>query len=209
MHKLARPTAEPEVLSEAQSLGANDWESFWHGRITEKTELQQALLDMQDGKCAYCEAKVDLHEGHIEHFRRKNPKWFPELTFVWSNLYYSCCKKGTCGRHKDRVLSRSDVDKLIDPCVDDPEEFLQFTFDGNVTACSNLDNDGLSRAMLTISTFNLRHEELVDARRNTLKGYEWLKKRSAKEIDEYLDDLSSETPFLTAIYHFFGKKRHG
>lgn len=207
MHKLTRPAETPKVLSAAQALGATDWDVFWRTRSAEKTALQQALLDMQNGTCAYCESRLGLHEGHIEHFRRKNASWFPELMFAWSNLYYSCCRNGTCGRHKDRVLKREDADALIDPCVDDPEEYLQFTFDGNVAVRSNLVARDAYRARLTIETFSLKHEHLVGMRKNVLRSYEWLKTKATKEIDDYLSALPLDTPFLTAIYHFFGKKR--
>ncbi len=206
MHKLVRPIEEPSGLAEARSLQCRDWSAFWQGRSKAKEELQLALLLMQDEKCAYCECKLDLHEGHIEHFRRKNVDWFPELTFEWGNLYYSCCRNGTCGRHKDRVLDKPRVGELIDPCTDNPEDYLQFTFDGNVAVRSELSEEGASRATLTIDTFNLRHTQLVEMRLNTLKSYEWLKQMSAIQIDAYLSQLPSTTPFLTAIYHYFGKR---
>ena len=206
MHKLVRPAEEPSALAEARSLQCRDWSAFWKGRSNAKEELQLALLSMQDEKCAYCECKLDFHEGHIEHFRRKNAHWFPELMFEWSNLYYSCCRNGTCGRHKDRVLDRSRVDELIDPCADDPEDYLQFTFDGNVAVRSGLSKECASRATLTIDTFNQKHAQLVEMRLNMLKSFEWLKQLSATQIDSYLKQLPPTTPFLTAIYHYFGRR---
>ena len=204
MHKLVRPAEEPNALAEARASRCEDWNAFSLRRPGAKEEVQLALLVMQNEKCAYCECKLDMHEGHIEHFRRK--KWFPELTFSWCNLYYSCCRNGTCGRHKDRVLDKSMVDELIDPCVDNPEDYLQFTFDGNVAVRSGLSEEGVSRAKLTIDSFNLKHAQLIEKRLNMLKSFEWLKQMDAKQIDAYLAQLPSTTPFLTAIYHYFGRR---
>lgn len=110
MHKLVRSCPEPQALAEARQSGVDDWDHFPSAK---KKEVQFDLLVMQDERCAYCESALDLAEGHIEHFRRKNKDWFPELTFVWDNLYYSCQCNGTCGRHKDRVLKKDQVDRLI------------------------------------------------------------------------------------------------
>lgn len=207
MHKLMRSAVVPNALAEAKAFGAQDWSAFWQGRSVAKEEVQLALLLMQDEKCAYCECGLGLHEGHIEHFKKKNPQWFPELTFEWSNLYYSCCRNGTCGFHKDRVLVDKDkISALIDPCVDDPEDYLQFTFDGQVSARGGLSNEAAHRAELTIDTFNLKHLQLVQMRLNVLKSYEWLKQMSAAQIDAYLKQLPPTTPFLTAIYHCFGRR---
>ena len=204
MHKLVRPSEEPSALAEARSLRCEDWNALGLGRPNAREEVQLALLLMQNEKCAYCECKLDMHDGHIEHFKRR--KWFPELTFAWNNLYYSCCRNGTCGRHKDRVLDKSRVDELIDPCVDDPEDYLQFTFDGNVSIREGLSEERISRAALTIDVFNLKHLQLVEMRLNTLRSFEWLKQMSATQIDAYLDELPLTTPFLTAIYHYFGRR---
>lgn len=207
MHKLTRSYPEPQALVNARTSGATEWDAYWSGRGAGKESVQFDLLLMQHEKCAYCECALDLHQGHIEHFRRKKPdEWFPQLTFVWENLYYSCCRNGTCGCHKDRVLSRDDVDLLIDPCVDNPEDFIQFTYDGGVDIRSGLDELKTRRAKLTISTFGLPNPKLVELRRNALKAYEWLKALSSDQIDDYLANLPDTTPFITAIYHYFGKK---
>lgn len=200
MHKLVR-TEEPSVLTVAAD-SYSTWDDF---PSQEKTDVALSLCAMQSERCAYCEAKLGVGNGHIEHFRRKAPDWFPDLTFSWPNLFYSCMRNGTCGLHKDRVLAREDVDDLINPCEDNPEDFLQFTHDGRVAVRSGLCDRDRKRADLTIKTFNLNQETLVAERKNELKKYEWLGQYSTEEIDACLENLG-DVQFITAIFHFFGRK---
>ena len=206
MHKLDRPASIPRGLAEAQAARCIDWEAFWHGKADRKEEVQAALLAMQDEKCAYCECKLGLHEGHIEHFRRKGKGWFPQLTFEWTNLYYSCRRNGTCGCHKDRVLVKSQLAQLVDPCADNPEDYLQFALDGHVCIREGISEMQSLRARLTIDAFNLNHEQLVQMRSNMIKGFKWREGKSAAEIDACLDGLPPSTPFLTTLSHYFGRR---
>lgn len=204
MHKLVRSYPEPQVLAEARQNGVEDWDHFPSAK---KKEVQLDLLVMQDERCAYCESALDLAEGHIEHFRRKNKDWFPELTFVWDNLYYSCMGNGTCGCHKDRVLEKDQVDMLIDPCKDNPEDYLVFTPDGEVNPRPALSESDRARAELTIDVFNLRHPALCQKRANEIRKYAWMRdsEYSSDEIDEYLA-LTKIDQYVTAICHSLGKR---
>ena len=222
MHKLIR-TEEPVELTAArgaQAMHGLDWEGFSNlNNGQDKHNVQDALLLMQNFRCAYCECAVDERIGHIEHFRRKNPRIHPELTFVWSNLFYSCQQPGKktslcrCGISKDKQYTKGfDYSLLIDPCVDNPEDFLVFTKNGSVYPRTNLSDTDRLRAETTIRMFNLReHEEgnahnLVVSRKNAIAKYKWLKGQSADTIDAYLDELKDSEPFITAIFHYFGRR---
>jgi hypothetical protein len=50
--------------------------------------VKQPLYDMFYGKCAFCERKVEISAGRIEHFRPKSQ--YVDLTFDWNNLLYAC-----------------------------------------------------------------------------------------------------------------------
>ncbi|MBQ6473653.1 MAG: TIGR02646 family protein [Victivallales bacterium] len=228
MHKLIR-TEEPVELTEAREAQAThslDWEGFSHlNNGQNKHIVQDALLLMQNFRCAYCECALNEHEGHIEHFRRKNPSIHPELTFVWSNLFYSCQIPGNktshirCGISKDeQYMPGFNYGLLIDPCVDNPEDFLVFTKKGYVYPKTNLSDTDRLRAETTIKMFNLNeHDEgnehnLVVSRKNAIKKYKWLKdiidknKIPIAEIDQYLDSIKNSEPFVTAIFHYFGRR---
>ena len=213
MHKLQR-TEEPQELVQARVDETPDWDHF-PGKA--KKKVRDELLLMQDFRCAYCERKLhdvssdeeDQWDGHIEHFRKKSPLFFPELTFAWENLFYSCSTGSTCGRHKDHYIDqpeRKDLfDLLIDPCKDNPEDFLAFDDRGRIFARSGLSEENKKRADFTIKAFHLDDPALTQKRKECQKRYEWMKKVSIEDIGPYLTSINNE-PFLTAIYHYFGKR---
>ena len=222
MHKLIRKE-EPVELTDAREVQAThglDWEGF--SRLNngqDKRNVQEALLLMQNFRCAYCECALNEHEGHIEHFRRKNPHIHPELTFVWANLFYSCQIPGDetslfrCGISKDKQYTPGfDYGLLIDPCVDNPEDYLVFIEKGCVYPRTDLNETDILRAETTIKMFNLNeHEEgnehnLVVSRKNAIAKYKWLEGQSADIIDSYLNELKDSEPFITAIFHYFGRR---
>ncbi|NEX17772.1 MAG: TIGR02646 family protein [Halochromatium sp.] len=99
MHQLTRPSA-PGCLRRYR-YGRNTWCDV---SPDEKTEIWRSLDLMQDYRCAYCEASLKTKsgqpEGHIEHFRQR--KHHPQGTFDWQNLFGSCNRQESCGKHKDR-----------------------------------------------------------------------------------------------------------
>lgn len=209
MHKIDR-SPEPQELISARENYSN-WDEFPSG---EKKQVRDTLLIMQDFRCAYCERQLhsDHHtdaeqwDGHIEHFRRKTQHFHPELTFAWDNLFYSCLIGNTCGKNKDSFIKRKeDYAMLIDPCKDNPEDYFVFTCTGRIEIRSDLSELAQSKAAFTLKAFNLNEPSLVQMRKNTLKSYEWAKKHSQEELEEILSDLQTR-PFITAIYHYFGKR---
>src|SRR4051812_18958917 len=92
----------------------------------DKSHIRAALEQMQGRRCAYCEGSLDALGRHVEHFRRKHAAHFPHLTFVWTNLYWSCDQADSCGRFKDHGAGAYDPDDLIDPCVEDPDRLFRF-----------------------------------------------------------------------------------
>lgn len=203
MHKLQRPELGPDVLLQAKAKKLS-WDEFW-----DKGAVSDALAKMQGNRCAYCEGALEPGEGHIEHFRRKAQGWFPEFTFEWSNLFYSCMREKTCGRHKDKsgVLLKDQVPLLLDPCRDNPEDFLVFTADGGVSPRLELSDRDRRRAELTIEVFNLRDPTLRIARKNECAKYAWMidAQLLPEEVDELL--MTSEiSQYITAVYHYLGKR---
>ena len=136
MHKLERTQPEPPSLKSARENGLSDWDEF---PTSDKKTVRDELLMMQNFRCAYCERTLhdvsneaeNKWDGLIEHFRRKDQNFHPELTFVWENLFYSCCTGATCGNCKDNFVNdKSQYALLIDPCKENPEDF--FIFDSKI-----------------------------------------------------------------------------
>ena len=216
MHQLSRiDYPEPEALQRIRaSIPVKKWNWDFFPTPDKKT-VRDTLLIMQNFRCAYCERMLhdkqddqeDKWDGHIEHFRRKNSAFHPELTFIWDNLFYSCCTRLTCGRHKDAFISdKTQYVKLIDPCKENPEHFFVFDEEGKIQVRLGLTNREKSRAQFTIDAFNLNQPMLVRSRLNLMNSYRWLKEKTKAKQLKVLKEKRSKVSFITALYHYFGEK---
>lgn len=163
-----------------------------------KQQIRDALTLMQGRHCAYCERLRKDEE--IEHFRPKNR--FPQLTFEWSNLFLACKFEDSCGKHKDHAVRNYSPDDLIDPCIDDPDEFLKFYSDGHVQPVRGASPEKEHRAKETIRVFNLNSPSLVNARRNFLRQYAdrtAFESLSDEDYEAMLLDIYQKEPFPTAL----------
>ncbi|HEM7578019.1 TPA: hypothetical protein U2J86_005071 [Serratia marcescens] len=88
--------------------------AVWHHQ-----EVKAACLKLSDGKCAFCEVKLDEGSTYneVEHFKDKNK--FPDDVIRWENLLPSC-------RHCNGSKQRHNVvlNPIINPCNDLPPEHL-------------------------------------------------------------------------------------
>ncbi len=211
MHKLTRPIP-PACLSRY------DYRTHKWGEVNEadKGEIWLKLDEMQGKRCAYCEAAIVTTKvgstSHIEHFEQRSrarPK-----TYLWSNLFGSCNRKDSCGKHKDeQTYTPAD---LIKPDIEDPEALLVFIPDGTVHPKVGLSPADKQRAQETIRIFNL-NGSLAEIRKRELIGYiqtaESLVELSemAAEFEDGLETYQTELanelaaiqglPFETAIRH--------
>lgn len=213
MHKLTRPQQEPQALTTARTSQYPDWNHFPQN---EKNQVRDELLRMQNFRCAYCERAInenheveDGYNGHIEHFRRKNVNFYPERVFDWENLYYSCLTSLTCGKYKDKYIkTKEQYDLLIDPCLENPEDFFVFDDRGRIAVRNGLKGSEIKRAEFTIKAFHLNEPRLIKLRKDVQKQYcSWIKQYPREQILKYLhnDDILN-APFITAIYHYFGER---
>lgn len=227
MHYLDRTSVEAPLCLNNYDYQTQTWNDFG-GPCKEL--LRGALVELQgipgvtteDGaeygvRCAYCEGAI-RHQGHIEHFRRKNPNHFPELAFVWTNLFLACGSQSHCGHYKDRPLAPPyDPNILIKPDEHDPEQFLYFHSSGEVRIRAELNDDAdRQRASRTIRVFGLNDPALSGARANAVSIY---RKRILGDLDEiaswspqdreaYLQceiEATRWEPYATTIKHFLLK----
>jgi len=202
MHKFVR-SEKPDYLDNDGSVAALKRYVNWKGFPSDKKDSIRAILsDMQAERCAYCESLISNGNNEIEHFRERDD--YPQLTFAWSNLFLSCKSRTSCGLSKEGHNPNDfRYEDLIDPCKDNPEDFFVFTHEGKITPRSGLNASDEHRAKETIRIFNL--ESLNQTRKQFVTGFAWLQNRSSEEIDECLAELP-KTPFITALYHYFGKR---
>lgn len=96
-----------------------------------RAEVKNCLCEMCAGKCVYCEHATGVgYYGDIEHFRPKAV--YPELTFTWTNLLFSCAICNNAGHKADHFPLDADGNPLlIDPSdpADDPANHLEFRYD--------------------------------------------------------------------------------
>lgn len=232
MHKLDRNSVRKPACLDEYDYRTHGWDKL---TSEHKKEIRLSLQKMQGQpvhtaecndeaestipvRCAYCESLIRFG-GHIEHFRRKNRDHYPELTFVWNNLFLSCDARGEkehCGHYKDRPNAPDyNPDQLVKPDEHDPDDFLYFHSSGEVRVCGkkNMLPGDQKRAEETIRVFNLNDGKLQSRRFKALKEY---KKRGfmdalmeldmndserASLIDQELEKTKWE-PFATTIRHF-------
>ncbi len=206
MHYLNRAHG-PACLGKFQH-GLHTWSQV---TSADKAGIWEALNTMQGHRCAYCEADLAISVKHIEHFRQRSRH--PQGTFVWSNLFGSCDRDESCGKHKDRCEAYLH-DDLIKPDVDDPEQFFLFVSDGTIVVRHGLSPKDAHRARETLRILNLdsQHGPLRRMRQQAAAGYlqtsELLHALSVEfspaECLPFLEEeirATANLPFATAIKH--------
>ncbi|MBK8454136.1 MAG: retron Ec78 anti-phage system effector HNH endonuclease PtuB [Thiofilum sp.] len=211
MHQLIRPITSPTCLTRYRH-GTNQWTEV---TPAEKTEIWEQLGIMQQGRCAYCECALpiqnDHYAAHIEHFRQRGR--YPQGTFEWENLFGSCNRQNSCGKHKDECGAYHHT-VLIKPDIEDPEYFFLFVADGSIAVRQGLSATEQHRAAETLRILNLdaQHGALRQMRFNAVQGYiQTAEELAALSADfpekEWLDLLQQELaavehlPFVSAIKH--------
>lgn len=181
-----RHIADFEAHSAAYRSGARTFKfrASIYGHRTVKNRLKR----MQNGKCAFCEARVPhVAHGDVEHFRPKagykqspaddltRPGYY-WLAYDWHNLLFSCqiCNQ----RHKSSLFPLVDNDArarvhtddpnaeaplFIDPAREDPAGYVGFRREYAIA----IDRDGRGEA--TIAGLGLNRPELLEARRTLLQ----------------------------------------
>ena len=209
MHKLQRSTA-PACLK-GYKHGRDKWDQV---SAQDKNEIWLKIDEMQKNLCAYCECKICTAPGkrnaHLEHFRQRRSDCYPEGTFLWSNLFASCNRENSCGKHKDKQLPYV-YQNLIKADQDDPEDYLSFLPDGSVVPVGKLNSHQRKRAEETIRIFNL-NGPLRQIRKSQISGYIQTAEELAAYAAEYdeaewlpifRDEMEKikGLPFATAIRH--------
>jgi hypothetical protein len=135
-------------------------------------------------------------------------------------MFWSCQDEKTCGKHKDKcdILHGTswqrafDTNDLIDPCFDDPDEYLLFVYDGTVIPRPNISEDKFRRATETLRVFQLAESPyLRKAREDAVLPYkisvDTLLPLGEQILKAYLQSVIIEiesVPFSTAVKHYLG-----
>jgi uncharacterized protein (TIGR02646 family) len=126
-------------------------------------EIKEALIDMFQGKCAYCESDIThIDYGHIEHFKPKGTPAYYELAVDWDNLLLAC---GRCNGAENKGTKFPLADNggpLVNPAEEEPSKHLRFDFDPRLKLANVL---GISkRGETTQRTLGLNRPQLLKHR---------------------------------------------
>lgn len=171
--------------------------------IYRNDEVLDELDKLYYKKCGYCEKKT--HNYEIEHYRPKDEKLYPYLSYEWSNLFPVChaCNKSKSNkfpiagkRNEDtdlrdiRKLNEIEMPLVLSPEVDFPEEHFDFDiFTGEIIGKTD-------RANKTIEICELNSKDLIFYRK---KGFD--------EILEKIELVNiANHNVKTAVFNIIAKK---
>lgn len=142
--------------------------------------IKETLEAMFNGKCAFCESFIqNVDFGDIEHFRPKSI--FPELAVKWENLVLACKKCNGSGQKGNNWPLTSSGGILIDPCIDDPNNFFDFEFDE--TTLVSIVKPKNERGEISEKCYGLNKHELLVDRNKYVKMLIVIAKRYSQDVE--------------------------
>ena len=120
MRRITRTSAPLELNESKESELTEKYMSDKQESVWNQTYIRDALLNMSEDKCAYCEAYLDEKSMYmeVEHFLPKSK--YPDKVVSWNNLLPAC---------KHCNASKGDHDPneepIINPSFHSPNEHLE------------------------------------------------------------------------------------
>lgn len=185
--------------------------------IWEGAEVRNALMQLFHRKCAYCESLVET--PHVQHFRPKRGAMdlqgersdlhYYWLVYEWSNLLLTClvCNLFKAARfpvagkrasiNAPVAALQEEEPLLLDPCLDNPEEYLVYLETGHVAS-------ERKRGQVTIEVLGLNRSYLVEGRRLAMQEVKATTLAIEREApnNDLLDLLSSSVQYAAARRQF-------
>jgi uncharacterized protein (TIGR02646 family) len=160
MIKIERTQCPTSLQKDPEQIRENDCNN---------DDVKTALMEMQYGKCCYCERKIrDLSatEREVEHYVPKSSlkdmhgkiQW--HLANSWENLLYSCRSCNSRKSTKYPYNQETNEMEIINPSNPqiDPEDHIDFEIDFPIIAYKAKDGSALGAATIE----KLRFRERVD-----------------------------------------------
>ncbi|MBD2141828.1 TIGR02646 family protein [Anabaena sp. FACHB-1250] len=165
------PTSSKEQIQAAKKKVKNAQDKYNPGKTAKHkiNTVKQPLYDMFSGKCAFCERKVEISAGRIEHFRPKSQ--YVDLTFDWNNLLYAC---EVCNNAENKgnkfPLDCDGSQLLIDPTDEDCDiyQYLEFYWDKEAQLAHVNGKD--KRGKVVAEILSLNRTDLIQYRSRKLKA---------------------------------------
>jgi uncharacterized protein (TIGR02646 family) len=180
----SKGVAEMEMICKAFELGKTEFE--FDNAIYGHADVKSSLKTAQDGKCCFCESKIEhISYGDVEHYRPKagwiqdkeelNRPGYYWLAYDWDNLLLSCqiCNQrykknffplldNTKRAFSHKVNIEEELPVFIKPDKDDPQKYIEFKEE--IPFPVNTDQ----RGQQTIEKLGLDRETLNERRREKL-----------------------------------------
>ncbi len=186
-------TPYPEFIDFVRRIKPQNWDAL---DDAVRTNTRKYILKVEQGnQCAYTELplKYERNNSHIEHLKRKDSAFFPNLTFEWSNLFVSCISTDFGGMYKDNTYlkgkTRDENDLILNPALENPADFFELKSWGEITSKSNLQAIEKIKAEETIKAFNLNHNSLKKRRKEMIQRMNDYK-NGGLDSDRILENLS-------------------
>jgi 5-methylcytosine-specific restriction endonuclease McrA len=118
MQRYNRPQCPTQLTAQVKADLTQEYQTN-KTSVWSKSYIKDALFEMADGKCIYCECTIGEESKYleVEHFEDKNH--YPLKVVEWSNLLPSCKR---CNGKK----SNHDViaDPIVNPSIEEPKDHL-------------------------------------------------------------------------------------
>jgi uncharacterized protein (TIGR02646 family) len=186
--------------------------SFNSFKVYSQPYVRKALRSLFNKKCAYCESYLPhIEHAHVEHWRpkgkvteNKKHKGYYWLASDWNNLFYTC---GVCNssykkskfpidpnssyamKSKDNYLTL-EKPLLINPCIDNPEVYLEFTDEGTIHPISPSSSKGIK----SIEVYGLDREDLNIRRKS------YARHTIINRLDDIIQDILDFQDFPEILF---------
>ena len=173
MRKINKGNPIPGFNGNNFNNNCNNWSDFHedYKNIFEESRLV-ILTDEQNQLCGYTEIHINkLIDCHIDHYKKKNSAFFPELIFDWNNLIVATKDSDFGANYKDNKsdIQVNDYDNIFNPVIDNVENYFYYTFWGEITPKPEISGSEKEKVKKTIEVFNLNHNSLKDRRKNLIR----------------------------------------
>ena len=167
----------------------------------DRQDLLNALKNMQNHRCAYCEMLLE-NEFSVDHFHpRTYNRGSNRKDFDWHNLFLSCTSQYNCNLYKDKKQA-SNIFKPDDPNLQDLEHYFIYTPEGRILPSGKLDAKLKERAAETIKTLGLNSSLLMHKRREILILF-LIQIEAGDTPKNYCDQLKSKIGF-DSVCEYYG-----
>ncbi|GHT71229.1 hypothetical protein FACS189455_2530 [Bacteroidia bacterium] len=169
----------------------------WDDISPVRTQMRMHILEIeQNHQCAYTSLQLrgNNDDSHIDHYKKQN--MFPSEILNYNNLFVSTNNEAFGAKYKDKHITKPDYDFLINPALENPDDYLEYSYSGEIYSKNNS-----KKGEKTIELFQLNHKFLKKKRKDKIKIFNTIKNEF--DLDELITYLRE---FEGMIRYFYNEK---